>query len=69
MNFCNFLKRLSNKGTIVGVASVVVIMLPQFGIAVDNEKIMYVVNGFCTIGILLGFLNNSTTEGIDNPFK
>ena len=69
MNFCAFLKRLSNKGTIVGIASTVVILLPQFGVTVDNEKVMYVVNTLCSLGILLGFLNNSTTDGIDNPFK
>lgn len=63
------LKRLQNTGTIIGVASAVLAIVANLGFKVDNTAILAIVNSICGIGVMLGFLNNSTTKGVDNPFK
>lgn len=64
----SLLKRLSNPGTIVGLVSGVLYVLTSAGVIIDNDKVMAVTQGICGIGVLLGFLNNSTTSGLDIPF-
>lgn len=63
------LKRLKNKGTLVSVACTIALILNQFGVKVDVEWVNVTINLVCTLGIALGVLNNSTTTGLDNPFK
>ena len=63
------LKRLKNKGTLVSVACTIALILNQFGLKVDVEWVNVTINLVCTLGIALGVLNNSTTQGLDNPFK
>lgn len=64
----DLLVRLSNVGTIIALASVILFILNNCGILVDNDKIMNIINGLCSIGVLLGFLNNPETNGLDLPF-
>lgn len=59
------IKRLKNTGTIVAIASAVVMIVTNLGFNVDGDKVMYIVNALCGIGVALGVLNNPTTKGID----
>lgn len=64
----NLFQRLSNVGTIITLASLIVLLLGLTGVVeVDSEKIMNIVYVVCSIGVLLGVLNNPETSGIDLP--
>ena len=56
----SILKRLNNKGTIVSLAALIVSLLCQFGLNIDSEKILTIVQTICSILILLGLLNDPT---------
>lgn len=62
------LKKLSNVGTLIALASAVLFILNSMGVLVDSETVMNVIYGLCSIGVLLGILNNPDTDGIDLPF-
>lgn len=62
------LKKLSNVGTLIALASAVIFILNSMGVLVDSETVMNVIYGLCSIGVLLGILNNPNTSGIDLPF-
>ncbi|SCJ95748.1 MULTISPECIES: phage holin [Clostridium] len=52
--------RLNNKGTILSLAALVISLLVQFGLNIDSEKILGIVQTICSILILLGLLNDPT---------
>lgn len=52
--------RLNNKGTILSLAALVVSLLCQFGLNIDSENILGIVQTICSILILLGLLNDPT---------
>lgn len=52
------LNRLNNKGTVIALASLVVSLLVQFGLNIDSEKIIGIVQTICSILIVLGVLND-----------
>mgnify|MGYP001329715521 CR=1 FL=1 len=54
------LVRLNNKGTILSLAALLVSLLCQFGLNIDSEKILGIVQTICSILILLGLLNDPT---------
>lgn len=56
----SILVRLNNKGTILSLAALIVSLLIQFGIDIDSEKIIGIVQTICSIFILLGVLNDPT---------
>ena len=56
----SILKRLNNKGTIVSLAALIVSLLCQFGITIDSEKVLTIVQTICSILIILGLLNDPT---------
>lgn len=56
----SLVKRLNNKGTILSLAALIVSLLIQFGIEIDSEKIVGIVNTICSILIILGLLNDPT---------
>lgn len=62
------LKRLQNPGVIIALVSLIVIILTTNGLEVDNTRIMDTVKALCSIGVILGFLNNPTTPGLDLPY-
>lgn len=64
----DLLKRVSNVGTLVALVSAVLFILNNMGIVFDNEKVLNIVNGVCSIGVLLGILNNPKASGIYLPF-
>lgn len=62
-------KRLKNTGTILSLVSAGVLILTVNGVGVDNNRVMTTVKALCSIGVLLGVLNNPTTPGVDNPVQ
>lgn len=52
--------RLNNKGTILSLAALVVSLLCQFGLNIDSDRILGIVQTICSILILLGLLNDPT---------
>ena len=56
----SILTRLNNKGTIISLSALVVSLLCQFGLDIDSEKILGIVQTMCSILILLGLLNDPT---------
>ncbi|MGL5641652.1 MAG: phage holin [Paraclostridium sp.] len=63
------LSRLKNTGTIVAIASAAVMIATNLGFDVDSEKVLYIINAICSVGVALGVLNNPTVPGLDNPMK
>ncbi|MFL1471505.1 phage holin [Paraclostridium bifermentans] len=63
------LNRLKNTGTIVAIGSAAVMIATNLGFDIDSEKVLYIINTICSIGVALGVLNNPTTSGLDNPMK
>ena len=56
----SILTRLNNKGTIISLAALIVLLLCQFGLNIDSDKILGIVQTICSILILLGLLNDPT---------
>ena len=50
--------RLNNKGTIISLVALIVSLLLQFGVDIDSEKVIGIVQTVCSILILLGVMNN-----------
>ncbi|MGN2348319.1 hypothetical protein ACTFH7_07350 [Clostridium cagae] len=62
------IERLKNPGTIITLVSLVILVLTTNGVLVDNERVMTTVQAICSIGVILGVLNNPGTDGVDLPF-
>lgn len=60
----NMLKRLKSPSTIIGITSAVIIVAQNLGHKVPVENVENIVNALCTIGILLGIMNNPDTKGL-----
>ena len=58
----SILNRLNNKGTIISLASLVVSLLIQFGLNIDSDKVIGIVQTICSILIILGVLNDPTNN-------
>ena len=58
--FKSLVTRLNNKGTIVSLAALIVSLLCQFGLNINSEKILTIVQTICSILIILGLLNDPT---------
>ena len=56
----SILKRLNNKGTIISLAALIVSLLAQFGLNIDSDKVIGIVQTICSILIILGVLNDPT---------
>lgn len=56
----SLLKRLNNKGTIISLAALIISLLVQFGLNIDSDKVLGIVQTICSILILLGVLNDPT---------
>ena len=54
----SIINRLNNKGTIISLVALIVSLLLQFGVDIDSEKILGIVQTVCSILILLGVMNN-----------
>ena len=56
----SILTRLNNKGTILSLSALVVSLFCQFGLNIDSDKVLGIVQTICSILILLGLLNDPT---------
>ena len=56
----SILTRLNNKGTILSLVALVVSLLVQFGVDINSEKLIGIVQTICSILILIGLLNDPT---------
>lgn len=65
----SFKSRITNVGTIISLASIVVILLVNVGVidAAQSDTIKTVVYLVCGAGVLLGILNNPKGSGIYLP--
>lgn len=65
----SFKSRITNVGTIISLASIVVILLVNVGVidTAQSETIKTVVYLVCGAGVLLGILNNPKGSGIYLP--
>lgn len=61
------LKKFKNPGVILSVISLIIMVLVTNGVVVDNERIMTTAKALCSLGIILGVLNNPDTPGMDLP--
>lgn len=59
----SLLTRLNNKGTLLALAGLIVSLLVQFGVDIDSEKVIGIVQTICSILIILGVLNDPI-EGV-----
>ena len=63
----NWKLRFQNKATLLAIASTVILLIQQLGFKLP-DNIGDVVNTFLTLLVLLGVINDPTTEGIsDSP--
>lgn len=63
----NWKLRFKNKATLLAIASTVILLIQQLGFKLP-DNIADVVNTFLTLLVLLGVINDPTTEGIsDSP--
>ena len=67
MKNINWKLRVKNKATLLAIASTVILLIQQLGFKLP-DNIADVVNTFLTLLVLLGVINDPTTEGIsDSP--
>ena len=63
----NWKLRFQNKATLLAIASTVILLIQQLGFKLP-DNIADIVNTFLTLLVLLGVINDPTTEGIsDSP--
>lgn len=58
--FKSLVTRLNNKGTIISLTALIVSLLVQFGLEINSDKIIGIVQTICSILIILGLLNDPT---------
>ena len=67
MKNINWKVRFKNKATLLAIAGTVILLIQQLGFKLP-DNIADVVNTFLTLLVLLGVINDPTTEGIsDSP--
>nr|DAG27376.1 MAG TPA: holin [Caudoviricetes sp.] len=63
----NWKLRFKNKATLIAIASTVILLIQQLGFKLP-DNIADVVNTFLTLLVLVGVINDPTTEGVsDSP--
>lgn len=63
----NWKLRFKNKATLLAIASTVILLAQQLGFKLP-DNIADIVNTFLTLLVLLGIINDPTTQGIsDSP--
>ena len=63
-----YFERFKNVGVLLSIASLVGLILIQFGLEIDLKWLDETVRLILSLGVVLGILNNSTTPGLDLPF-
>ena len=54
----SILNRLNNKGTILSLVALIVSLLVQFGVEIESDKVIAIVETICSILLVLGLMNN-----------
>ena len=62
--YTEILKRITNTKTLIGIASMVVLLCDTWGLRIPSDQIMVTVRVVCAVGIALGVLNDT---GMDTP--
>ena len=68
MKNINWKLRFKNKATLLAIASTVILLIQQLGFKLP-DNIADVVNTFLTLLVLLGVINDPTTEGLKDSDK
>ena len=68
MKNINWKLRFKNKATLLAIASTVILLIQQLGFKLP-DNIADVVNTFLTLLVLLGVINDPTTEGLKDSNK
>ena len=68
MKNINWKLRFKNKATLLAIASTVILLIQQLGFKLP-DNIGDVVNTFLTLLVLLGVINDPTTEGLKDSNK
>ena len=68
-NIKSYFKNINNMGSIVAIASLIIVILTANHINIDSDRIMTTVKAVCSILVILGILNNPATTGLDLPGK
>ena len=68
MKNINWKLRFKNKATLIAIASTVILLIQQLGFKLP-DNIADVVNTFLTLLVLLGVINDPTTEGLKDSNK
>lgn len=64
-----YFERFKNVGTVISTVSLIGLLLIQFGIKVDLEWLDTTIKIACSLGVVLGIMNNPETPGFDLPTK
>lgn len=62
-----YFERFKNPGTVISVVSLMALIAIQFGASIDLEWLDTTVKLVCSLGIVMGVMNNPTTPGVDLP--
>jgi uncharacterized membrane protein len=65
MKMKEILVKLTNTKTVLAIVSALVVVIQTAGYSLDNDKVMLIVNSLCTIGILLGIMNDRGMSSIN----
>ena len=68
MKNINWRLRFQNKATLLAIASTVILLIQQLGFKLP-DNIADIVNTFLTLLVLLGVINDPTTEGLKDSNK
>ena len=68
MKNINWKLRFKNKATLLAIASTVILLIQQLGFKLP-DNVADVVNTFLTLLVLLGVINDPTTEGLKDSNK
>ena len=68
MKNINWRLRFQNKATLLAIASTVILLIQQLGFELP-DNIADIVNTFLTLLVLLGVINDPTTEGLKDSNK
>lgn len=58
----NLIKKITNTKTVISIVASVILVLSNFGVQVNNELVMSVVEAICYIMVVLGIMNDEGME-------
>lgn len=68
LNLRKYLTKVLNTGSIISITSLLILIFSVNGYHIDSDKVMTTVKALCSIGVILGILNNPSTTGVDLPY-